>query len=215
MDLYAGDPLLGPALAAGLQAQGMAADRLPGGDGMTGPYRDLAGDAAVARTVGQDLGRLMTAPSGPTVAVLSLVGFDTHVSQGAVEGLLSKRLAYLDATMDGLRGGLGPAWNDTVTLIVTEFGRTARVNGGKGTDHGTASTALVLGGAVRGTGMIGDWPTLEPASLFENRDTAPALDMRALFKGVLQDHLGLDRAALDTAVFPDSATIAPYGGLVA
>jgi uncharacterized protein (DUF1501 family) len=98
--------------------------------------------------------------------------------------------------------------------MATEFGRTARVNGTKGTDHGTASTALLLGGALKRGGIIGDWPTLRQANLFENRDTYPALDMRSLFKGILRDHLGLDREALDRTVFPDSAGAAPVANLV-
>jgi uncharacterized protein (DUF1501 family) len=98
--------------------------------------------------------------------------------------------------------------------MATEFGRTARVNGTNGTDHGTASTALVLGGALKKGGIIGDWPTLRQASLFENRDTYPTLDMRGLFKGVLRDHLGIERAALDRTVFPDSGSAAPVANLV-
>jgi uncharacterized protein (DUF1501 family) len=126
---------------------------------------------------------------------------------------LATRLAYLDAFIDGLAGGLGPAWKDTIVVSATEFGRTARVNGTRGTDHGTASTALVMGGALKRGGIIGDWPTLEPARLFENRDTAPTADMRGLFKGVLRDHLGLERTTLDTLVFPDSAGVAPMAGV--
>jgi uncharacterized protein (DUF1501 family) len=102
-----------------------------------------------------------------------------------------------------------------VVVTATEFGRTARVNGTRGTDHGTASTALVLGGGLSRGGIIGDWPTLAPASLFENRDTAPTLDMRGLFKGVLRDHLGVDRAALDSLVFPESSRIAPLSRITA
>jgi uncharacterized protein (DUF1501 family) len=98
--------------------------------------------------------------------------------------------------------------------MATEFGRTARVNGTKGTDHGTASTALVLGGALKRGGIIGDWPSLRQASLFENRDTYPTLDMRGLFKGLLRDHMGVERAALDRTVFPNSAGVEPVSGLV-
>ncbi len=102
-----------------------------------------------------------------------------------------------------------------MVVIATEFGRTARINGTGGTDHGTASTALVLGGALKPGGIIGDWPTLAQSRLFENRDTAPTLDMRGLFKGLLRDHLGVERAKLDTLVFPDSSGAAPIGGIVA
>lgn len=99
-------------------------------------------------------------------------------------------------------------------LVVTEFGRTARVNGTGGTDHGTASTGLILGGALKPGGIVGDWPGLADKALFENRDVAPTLDMRALFKGVLADHMGVDRALLDKTVFPDSADIRAVTGLV-
>ena len=111
----------------------------------------------------------------------------------------------MDALLDGLHEGLAEDWRDTVVVVVTEFGRTARINGTGGTDHGTASTALVLGGGLKGGGIIGDWPGLRTAALFENRDLAPTLDMRSLFKGVLADQFGLERAVLDTTVFPDSA----------
>ena len=120
----------------------------------------------------------------------------------------------LDNLLDGLSDGLGPEWNNTVVVAATEFGRTAHVNGTNGTDHGTASTALVLGGALKRRGIIGDWPTLQPAKLFEARDTTPTMDMRALFKGVLADHLGVERRTLDTVIFPDSAAVAPATGVV-
>jgi uncharacterized protein (DUF1501 family) len=213
-DLYAGDPLLGPALASGLQTDAMA-DKVSGGMGMGGKLKDYVGKPGAAKDVAVSLGKLMAAPGGPQVAAMSLYGFDTHHRQGAGEGMLAARLASLDATVDGLRQGLGPSWNDTLVLVVTEFGRTARVNGTMGTDHGTASTALLLGGAVRRGGLIGDWPTLGQSALFENRDTAPTLDMRGLFKGVLADHLAVDRAQLDTVVFPNSAQVKAYGGLAA
>lgn len=213
-DLYAGDPLLGPALAAGLQTDAMA-DQVSGGKGMGGKLKTYAGKPDAAKQVASSLGKLMAAPNGPQVAAMSLYGFDTHHAQGAVDGALAGRLASLDATVDGLREGLGPNWNDTIVLVVTEFGRTARANGTRGTDHGTASTAFVLGGAVRRGGLIGDWPTLGQQALFENRDTAPTLDMRGLFKGVLGDHLAVDRAQLDTVVFPSSAEVKAYGGLAA
>jgi uncharacterized protein (DUF1501 family) len=157
----------------------------------------------------------MTQPDGKQVAAVSIDGFDTHANQGAAQGQLALRLAYVDAFLDGLASGLGPSWDNTVVVLATEFGRTARVNGTAGTDHGTASTALVLGGALKKGGIVGDWPTLAQARLFENRDTAPTLDMRGLFKGVLRDHMGVERAKLDTQVFPGSAGVAPTDGMVA
>jgi len=228
-DLYAHDPVLGPALATGLATQSMARQAsatvqsemvagTPNGavmEGMTTPAAAPRQGAADARKLGLTLAAFMTAPDGKQVAAVSVENFDTHANQGASQGQLATRLAFLDAFIDGLHTGLGPAWADTVVVTATEFGRTARVNGTRGTDHGTASTALVLGGALRKGGIIGDWPTLQTSSLFENRDTAPTLDMRGLFKGVLRDHLGVDRAALDTVVFPGSATITPVANMIA
>jgi uncharacterized protein (DUF1501 family) len=239
-DLYAGDPMLSRALASGLATQAMA--KVAGADAtaalaqaddttmapapasppsMTTPTEGVAAQAAlrqgipVARKLGATLAGFMIQPSGPQLAAVSLDGFDTHANQGASQGQLATRLAYLDAALDGLADGMGPAWKQTAVVVVTEFGRTAHVNGTAGTDHGTGSTALLLGGSLKPGGLVGDWPTLAPAKLFEARDTAPSLDMRALFKGLLAAQYGLDRRALDTVVFPDSAAVAPLGGMIA
>ena len=210
-DLYKDDPLLGPALARGLQTETMA--KLSGADmgAMTAPGGGQVQNREVARALGASLAGFLKAPGGPQLAAVSLDGFDTHANQA---GLLGVRLASLDALIDGLHVGLGAAWKDTVVLAVTEFGRTARVNGTGGTDHGTASTALVLGGALKAGGIIGDWPTLKRSALFEDRDLYPALDLRGLSKGLLADHMGVERRALDTAVFPDSAAVRPVLGVV-
>jgi uncharacterized protein (DUF1501 family) len=218
-DLYRNDPLLGPALARGLATETMAKEATAGLDGGQAPM--MAGGKGggpgaqqgreAAKTLGQSLAGFMREPGGPTVAAISLDGFDSHANQA---GLLTGRLAYLDAVLDGIHTGLGPAWKDTVVLVATEFGRTARANGTGGTDHGTASTALVLGGALKPGGIVGDWPTLRANALYENRDVTPTLDMRGLFKGVLADHMGVDRAALDTTIFPSSTAARPVQGLV-
>jgi uncharacterized protein (DUF1501 family) len=244
-DLYANDPLLAPALASGLQTEAMAAvatapdpnavatqpaamppamgqpqPQTPGAPSNPQALQAYAAQqqqqaATQARKLGDTLAKFMLEPNGPQIAAVSLDGFDTHANQGGADGQLATRLRGLDAALDGLSGGLGPEWSNTVVVVATEFGRTARMNGTKGTDHGTASTALVLGGGLRKGGIIGDWPTLQEARLFENRDTAPTLDMRGLFKGVLAEQLGVERRALDTTVFPDSASIAPVTGIVA
>lgn len=223
-DLYKTDPLLGPAFASGLETEAMAqramtamaptpamnmaaASTPPQPAAATSPRRD----DETARKLGSTLGGFMTQPGGPQIAVISLDGFDTHAGQ---VGQIATRLSYLDTVLNGLHTGLGAEWRNTVVIAVTEFGRTARVNGTGGTDHGTASTGLILGGALKPGGIVGDWPGLAQNALFENRDTAPTLDMRALFKGVLIDHMGVDRALLETKVFPDSKTAKPLTGLV-
>jgi uncharacterized protein (DUF1501 family) len=164
-----------------------------------------------ARQLGATLAGFMTQAGGPRIAAISLDGWDTHAGQ---VGQLNSRLSYLDAVLDGLNTGLGTEWSNTVVVAATEFGRTARVNGTGGTDHGTGSTALLLGGGLKTGGIIGDWPTLKQEALFENRDVRPTLDMRGLFKGVLAEHMGVERAALETKVFPDSADAKPVTGLV-
>ncbi len=219
-DLYRSDPLLGPAFARGLETEAMAETAMAAqtsASAMSGPTPAMGaggqnrGGVETARKLGSTLGGFMTQASGPQIAAVSLDGFDTHASQ---PGQIATRLAYMDAVLDGLHRGLGPEWKNTVVLVVTEFGRTARVNGTGGTDHGTASTGLILGGALKRGGIVGDWPGLADKALFENRDTAPTLDVRSLFKGVLADHMGVDRAILESKVFPDSASARAVTGLV-
>lgn len=233
-DLYKNDPMLGPAFARGLETETMAQTAMtalsatpamniaaastptrpgaaPMSPTMANDRQNRAGGEA-ARKLGSTLGGFMIQAGGPQIAAISLDGFDTHAGQ---PGQIATRLSYMDAVLDGLHAGLGAEWKNTVVIAVTEFGRTARVNGTGGTDHGTASTGLVLGGALKkGGGVIGDWPGLADNALFENRDTAPTLDMRGLFKGVLADHIGVDRAILERKVFPDSAAAKPVLGLV-
>ena len=201
-DLYVEDPMLGQNLARGL-----ATEQLVGMDG---------GDQRLRRNdiqgLGQAVARLMTGPEGADIVAVSLDGWDTHAGQRAQ---LQTRLTGLDQLVTGLKGGLGETWSRTAVIVATEFGRTARANGTQGTDHGTGSSLLLAGGAVKRGGPIGDWPTLADNRLFENRDLAPTLDIRSVFKGVLRDHMGLDRAALDARVFPGSAAEAPtMDGLV-
>ena len=226
-DLYAKDALLGPALASGLETQSMAkaaamaAAQAAGPPDMFGQTPAAASALTVrpapdaARQVGTTVAKFMLEPNGPQIVAISVDNFDTHANQGTATGLLATRLTYLDGLLDGLSGGLGAEWRNTVVVAATEFGRTARVNGTGGTDHGTGSTALVLGGSLKTRGIVGDWPTLQQARLFENRDTAPTLDMRALFKGVLTEHMGVDRRALDSLVFPDSAGVPAARGVTA
>jgi uncharacterized protein (DUF1501 family) len=110
---------------------------------------------------------------------------------------------------------MGPAWHDTVVALVTEFGRTARINGTDGTDHGTATVALLVGGALKGGRVIADWPGLKEADLYEKRDLKPTTDLRAVLKGVLKDHLRADERVLAQNVFPGSDAVKPTAGLVA
>ena len=109
---------------------------------------------------------------------------------------------------------MGPAWRETVVVLVTEFGRTARINGTDGTDHGTATVALLVGGALKGGRVIADWPGLKAPDLYENRDLKPTTDLRAVLKGVLKDHLRADDRALAAKCFSGSDGVKPMAGLV-
>src|SRR6185312_16954681 len=120
----------------------------------------------------------------------------------------------LDGALGAVESGMGPAWSETVVAVMTEFGRTARINGTEGTDHGTAPIALLVGGAVKGGHVIADWPGLKEANLYEGRDLKPTTDLRAVLKGVLRDHVRVDARALDDQVFPGSAGVKPMAGLV-
>ena len=151
---------------------------------------------------------------GPRVAMFDTTGWDTHANEGGAQGQLALRLRGLDAAMAALKESLGPVWRHTVVLVATEFGRTAAINGTRGTDHGTGAAAFLLGGAVAGGRVLADWPGLARASLLDSRDLKPTRDLRTVMKGVLRDHLGVPAAALDSKVFPDSAGVRPMDGLV-
>ena len=123
-------------------------------------------------------------------------------------------LGGLDGAIEEFEKALGPKWAQTVIVVVTEFGRTARVNGTIGTDHGTGTAAFLAGGALKGGRVIADWPGLKEEQLFEKRDLKPTIDLRAVFKGVMADHLGLSANVLGDKVFPNSAALPPLTGLI-
>jgi uncharacterized protein (DUF1501 family) len=134
-------------------------------------------------------------------------GWDTHVNQGAAGGYLAGRLGELGRGLVGLADELGPAaWNQTVVLVVSEFGRTFRENGDKGTDHGHGSAYWVLGGAIKGGRILGPQTRIGQATLFQNRDLPVLTDYRALIGGVLQRSYALDQGRLQ-AVFPQAAPV--------
>src|SRR5579863_804980 len=181
----------------------------PGGAG-PGPAQVRAYFAEVAGTAAKFLAR----SDGPRVGALALDGWDTHYNEGITQGRLSQLLGALDGALGAVEINMGPAWRETVVAVVTEFGRTARINGTEGTDHGTATVALLAGGALRGGRVIADWPGLKSTDLHENRDLKPTTDLRAVLKGLLKDHLRADERALAENVFPASANVRPMAGLV-
>jgi uncharacterized protein (DUF1501 family) len=157
---------------------------------------------------------LMRSEGGPDVAVIEASGWDTHANQGGAKGALAQRLAGLDQALRGLADELGPLWPQTAVLVVTEFGRTAAMNGTRGTDHGTGGCAFLAGGAVRGGRVMADWPGLARAALLDDRDLRPTLDLRSIFKGVLDEHMHVGAKTLATRIFPDSSGARPLQGLM-
>jgi uncharacterized protein (DUF1501 family) len=200
-------------LAAVARAGGMSMEpsdeRLgaqPGGVAQVRAYfADTAGSAA----------KFFAEAEGPRVGALAFDGWDTHVNEGVDKGRLFNLLGALDGAIAAIESNMGEAWHETVVALVTEFGRTARINGNDGTDHGTATVALLTGGALKGGRVIADWPGLAEANLYENRDLKATTDLRAVLKGLLADHLRADPPHLETAVFPESAAVQPIHGLLA
>ena len=203
-DLNAADPLTGPAIAEGLRARGFATSTL-GEDGRARPQ-----PGGAFRALALAAGRLMGEATGPRIAAFELGGWDTHAAQ---LNRLNRPLEQLDEGLGALKEALSDHWRRTAVLVVTEFGRTVRVNGTGGTDHGTGGVAFLLGGAVAGGRVAGDWPGLAEGRLFQGRDLAPTTDLRGLAKGLLRDHLRLPAQAVARA-FPGSEAAGPVGGLV-
>ncbi len=169
----------------------------PGGPGpaqVRAYFAEAAGTAA----------KFLAQPDGPRVGALALDGWDTHFNEGIANGHLSQLLGALDGALAAVETNMGPAWRETVVALVTEFGRTARINGTEGTDHGTGTVALLAGGALKGGRVIADWPGLKSSDLYESRDLKPTTDLRAVLKGLLKDHLRADDRALAQNVFPGS-----------
>lgn len=206
--LYRNDPLFARALADGMKAESFSETVLGGMEGKSGRAPGPKG----FRPLAEAAGKMLAAEDGPRVAALDMGGWDTHVNQGAEMGRLAQNLARLGDGLDALAKATGPAWRKTVLVAVTEFGRTVAVNGNNGTDHGTASLLFVMGGAVRGGRVAGDWPGLD--RLQDDRDLRVTTDSRRVMKGLLRDHLGLDAASLGRMVFPDTMALSPLDGLV-
>ncbi|MFN7002797.1 MAG: DUF1501 domain-containing protein [Roseinatronobacter sp.] len=194
-----------PELLSSLE-RGLRADQIALAAGADNP------DVSVLRRGFIGAARLMRAESGPRISVLSVGGWDTHVQQGGLTGQFNDRLRQLDEGLADVEREMGAAWANTVVICVTEFGRTVLANGDSGTDHGIATVAMLVGGAVR-QGIFGDWPGLATQHLLDG-DLRPTVDLRAVFKGVMQEHLGIPRDVLESTVFPGSLDARPLDGLI-
>ncbi|MBA4045187.1 MAG: hypothetical protein C0471_12315 [Erythrobacter sp.] len=195
--LYGDDAELGGLWARALETRAMAAD-----DGLS--------NLRNASAAGELAASLMRGADGARIAMIELGGWDTHANQ---RGAFARQARGLDALIAAYRTAMGDAWKDTLVLVATEFGRTARMNGTGGTDHGTGGAALVLGGGVKGGRVIADWPGLSDKQLFEARDLAPTTALESVLAGAVAEHLRLDPAIAMARLFP-GRTGAPLSGIM-
>jgi uncharacterized protein (DUF1501 family) len=192
-----------------------SADRKPGDMGPAVQVGNINQVRAYFAEAAGAAAKFLAKPDGPRVGALALDGWDTHVNEGLVNGRLAQLLGALDAALGAVETNMGAAWRETVVTLITEFGRTARINGSAGTDHGTATVALLLGGALKGGRVVADWPGTKESELYEKRDLKATIDLRAVLKGLLRDHLRVDERVLTADIFPGSDAVAPMTGLLA
>lgn len=195
--LYADDDQLGALWARAMETRAMA----QGSD--TRNLRD-------ARAAGELAASLMREEEGARIAMVELGGWDSHANQ---PGQFNRSARQLDALLGAYRAGMGSAWGNTLVLVATEFGRTARYNGTNGTDHGTGAAAIAMGGAVAGRRVIADWPGLAERTLFEGRDLAPTTATESVLAGAAAEHFGLDPKMAMARLFPGRSAL-PLGGIV-
>ena len=174
--------------------------------------QDTVGEEPMARgnarrsgvtAIMQAAAKILRQDGGPNIAAMEFSGWDTHANQGLAGGALDRLLGQLAEGLMAFRTDMGPAWKNTTVVVMTEFGRTARANGTRGTDHGTAGAGFIVGPRVAKSTVFTDWPGLDDRSLFEGRDLKPTLDVRSALKGAIAGTFDLSRAQLDR-VFPNS-----------
>jgi uncharacterized protein (DUF1501 family) len=185
--------------------------------------QELVGEEAMARgnarrggvtPLMQAAAKILRQDRGPNIAAMEFSGWDTHANQGMAGGALDRLLGQLAEGLVAFRNEMGTAWQNTTVVVMTEFGRTARPNGTRGTDHGTAGSGFVLGPRLAKSAIIADWPGLSSSALFESRDLKPTLDTRAVLKAAIAGAFDLTPAQLDR-VFPNSSSVRAVGGLMA
>jgi len=186
--LYQHDELLKTNLENGLEIRGLV------GDGKVKKKKRQGQFVALSKACAQ----LMTSEKNVDCAMLELGGWDTHNNQA---NRLTQKLSELDKGLAELKVGLGEEWDNTVVIIGTEFGRTAKENGTGGTDHGTGSALFLAGGAVDGGQIKGEWPGLSKSALFEQRDLMPTTNSFSWIANMLTQHWGFSEQEL-LQVFP-------------
>jgi len=193
--LYRADRALQGRFEAALQQKDVVGeDPMAGGGARRGGIAPLMQAAA----------RILRQETGPNVAAVEFSGWDTHANQGLAGGPLDRLLGQLADGLVALRNDLGETWAETTVVVMTEFGRTARPNGTRGTDHGTAGAGFVIGPRLARSAVVSDWPGLADGTLYEGRDLRPTLDTRSVLKGAIAATFDLTAAQVER-VFPGSA----------
>ena len=147
-------------------------------------------------------GKVMSQEGGPLASVIKVDQFDTHANQGAEEnGQHGTQLAIIDDIIAGYKDGLGDAWDRSIILTLTEFGRTVSENGTRGSDHGYGSAGLLAGGAITKSNIISQWPGLSKSEQFEQRDVMSTIDYRSVCAACIEKSLGLDHDLIAEKVF--------------
>lgn len=192
--LYQADPLLKESLESGLAVRDLVGDNQDKKKKQQGKFVNLAKSCATLMSNDEE---------NVDCAMLEIGGWDTHNNQS---GRLERNFNELDQGLAELKKGLGKEWQNTVVIIGTEFGRTAKENGTGGTDHGTASALFLAGGAVDGGKVLGEWPGLATEQLFEKRDLMPTSNSYSWIGNVLAQHWNFSPQEIK-AVFPNAT---PY-----
>ena len=195
--LYRADGSLHGRFEAALQQQDVVGEEPGAGGGVRrGGITPLLQAAA----------RILRQETGPNIAAMEFSGWDTHANQGMAGGALDRLLGQLADGVLAFRTAMGEVWQQTTVVVMTEFGRTARPNGTRGTDHGTAGAGFIIGPRVARARVLSDWPGLDNGALFEGRDLKPTLDTRAVLKAAIAGTFDLTKPQVDR-VFPGSDAV--------
>lgn len=192
--LYRSDPRLYNRFEAAVQQRGVSTDMgMEQGRGRQNRAEPILRAAA----------KLLRQSTGPNVAAVEFSGWDTHANQGLGGGPLDRLLEQLATGVVAFKDEMGEQWGSTTVVVMTEFGRTVRPNGTRGTDHGTAGAGFLIGPRVARSQVVTDWPGLSDRNLYEGRDLRPTLDTRAVLKGAIAGTFDLTARQIER-VFPDS-----------
>ncbi|MDX1736636.1 MAG: DUF1501 domain-containing protein [Alphaproteobacteria bacterium] len=205
------DLLLGPALSNAKRSHLKAQRKLPADDqNADGNASSILGLEKAAKMAA----RIISGPGEQNIAVLEAGGFDIHQDQGTSTGPLARKLAALSGAIEAIAFEMANDWDNTTIVVSTEFGRSVAPNNDGGTDNGHAGLTMLIGGAVRGGKFIGGWPGLEKNQLGARGGVKPTVDIRSIYKAILEEHLKISPSIIENEIFPNSADARALIGLI-